>query len=98
MEQYREQKAVYDTRLNNLTQLHSTLVAQTSKMKMDNEEQAKIRGIANDISSETSLTQVLVEMLIEKVYVHPNNRIEIVWKIENFAENAVEMVEEVSYA
>ena len=98
VEQYREQKAVYDTRLNNLTQLHSTLVAQTSKMKMDNEEQAKIRGIANDISSETSLTRVLVEMLIEKVYVHPDNRIEIVWKIENFAENAVEMVEEVSYA
>jgi len=95
---YKELKAVYDAELNDLNRLYSALAAKTAKMRLDNEERAKIQAIARDISNETTLTRALAETLIEKLYIHPCNRVEIEWKIKDFAECAFEYSEEVLYA
>jgi len=83
---YRELKAVYDAELLDLNNYHSAIASQTAQMRLDSEEKAKMRALAADISNEKSLTRVLVETLIDKVEVYPDNRIEIAWKIADFAE------------
>lgn len=85
-DRYRELKAVYDAELTDLNNYHAVIASQTSQMRLDSEEKRKMRTIAADISNEKSLTRALVEMLIDKVSFYPDNRIEITWKIEDFAE------------
>lgn len=97
-DRYRQLKTVYDAELNDLKRLHSALAVKTSKMQMGNEELTKVQAIANDISSEISLTRALAETLIDKVFIHPGNRIEIEWKIKDFAEFAIENYGEEKYA
>ena len=82
---YREQKVVYDDELKDLNRLHSTLSAATRQMQMDSEEKTKLHRTARDVSAESTLTRELADRLIDKVYIYPGDRVEISWKIRDFA-------------
>lgn len=82
---YNELKAVYDAELNDLKRFHVALSSKTAQMRMDNEDATAMLRIAEDISNEKSLTRTLAETLIDRIEVFPDNRIEIAWKIQDFA-------------
>ena len=57
-----------------------------NRLKIEN--RTKIVQTAKTIKKENTLTQALADVLIEKVCVYPDNRLEIEWKIKDFcAEN-----------
>jgi len=82
---YRKDNIIYDMRLKELNQLHSSISKNTTQMAMLKEEKDLLRSIAAAVTSENALTQKLADALIEKVMVFPDNQIEIVWKVQAFA-------------
>jgi hypothetical protein len=54
----------------------------------DRESNRKAVAVAKDVLRETAAHREIVETLIDKVYVSPGDRVEIHWKVENFAESA----------
>lgn len=85
LDEYREQKAVFDIKLKDLNRLHSELSVVTRQMRMDSEERNGLHQTAREVAAETGLTKELAEKLIDKVYIYPGNRLEIAWKIRDFA-------------
>ena len=85
LEAYREQKEVFDAKLKDLNRLHSTLSSMAKKMQTESEENAMLQKTARDITAESGLTRTLADKLIDRVYIYPGNRVEIVWKIRDFA-------------
>ncbi|MDR2022930.1 MAG: recombinase family protein [Hungatella sp.] len=81
---FKSEKAVADAELIRLTRALETLktesAARTAAKAADNER----RKLAQTALAESKLTRPLVEMLIDKVYVYPGNRVEIVWKVADF--------------
>ena len=67
-------------RLNN----RLALLKKAENQKADNKKTA---AYAKEVLSESASSKEVVETLIEKIYVFPDNRIEIQWKFTNFAEN-----------
>jgi len=52
----------------------------------DSEEKKKCEALAETALSETASQKDIVDALVEKVLVFPNNHVEIRWKFANFAE------------
>jgi hypothetical protein len=44
----------------------------------------ELRKIAGAVQETDKLNRSLVDLLIDKVYVYPDNQIEIVWKVADF--------------
>nr|WP_312577731.1 recombinase family protein [Sedimentibacter sp.] len=84
--QYKALKAELDAEFIQLNRALAVISTQSAKTKADCEENIKVREIAGDISKETSLTRTMIDLLIDKVYMHPGNRIEIIWKVADFAD------------
>ena len=82
--QYAAQKVGLDAELNQLNCAYITISAQAAKQRADCDEKNKAREIAGDIAKESGLTQALMDLLIDKVYVYPENRVEISWKVTDF--------------
>lgn len=81
---YLEQKSVCDKELNHLKQAHSALSAEISQKQMDNDTKSQLKSIASDITETEGLTETLVNVLIERISVFPENQIKIEWKIKDF--------------
>ena len=70
-----------------LNPLHGCCCHRQAKLKR--EEQARQSGrqeIAHSIAEADVLTSELTDLLIEKVYAFPDNRIEIVYKVHDLFE------------
>ena len=80
-EDYKSQKAAIDTELDRLRAIHSTLEAQTARMQMDEQTKSAREKLAQEVAETNRLTTGLADTLIDRVYVYPGNRVEIVWKI-----------------
>ena len=67
----------------------SAYAAVTAQAKLKREEQARQSSrqeIAHSVTEANVLTSELTDLLIEKVYVFPDNRIEIVYKVHDLFE------------
>ncbi len=84
LETYREQKMEYDAGLVQAKNVHAAIVAQTKQIQSDYEARLKQCEIAQEVSSADTLTQVLVDRLISKVYLFPGDRIEIEYVSQDF--------------
>jgi hypothetical protein len=73
----------YEQLKRTLTKLQSE-TALASAMKSANDE---LRGLAETALSGDCLTRPLADLLIDKVYVYPDNRIEVEWKVADFAKS-----------
>ena len=80
---YKEQKARYDAELVRVKNVCTMAAAQTKQAQADYEAKVKRREIIREVSGADSLTQSLIDALIDKVYVFPGNRIEIVYKMQD---------------
>lgn len=49
-------------------------------MKMDGETKSTRRKLAQDITGAGGLTDGLADTLIDRIYIYPENQVEIIWK------------------
>ena len=88
MEDYKSQKAAVDSELDRLREIHSNLKVQTSQMEMDEKTKSARTELAREVIGAGGLTAGLADTLIDRVYVYPNNQVEIVWKMKDFCMEA----------
>jgi hypothetical protein len=79
-EDYKTTKSEVDIEIERLNSIKS---ASNEKIKVY-ENTAEKKKLAEIVNSEISLTKSLADLLIEKIRVFPDNRIEIDWKIADF--------------
>ena len=84
MEDYKIQKAAVDSELDRLREIHSNLKAQTAQMEMDEKAKSARTELAREVVGASGLTAGLADTLIDRVYIYPNNQVEIVWKMKDF--------------
>ena len=84
MEDYKIQKTAVDSELDRLRTIHSDLKARALQMEMDEEAKSARTELAREVAGAGGLTAELADTLIDRVYVYPNNQVEIVWKMKNF--------------
>jgi len=84
---YKQKKQSVDARILKVKNICAALAAQSKKEQERYEELIQRRQIIRDVTSADKLTQELADLLIERVYVYPDQRIEINYKIQDlFAE------------
>ncbi len=84
MADYKSEKAAVDSELDRLREIHSNLKVQTSQMEMDEKAKSVRTELAREVVGAGGLTAGLADTLIDRVYVYPNNQVEIVWKMKDF--------------
>ena len=84
MDEYKAQKAEIDQELDRLRAIHAKLKAQTAQIQMDEQTKSAREKLAQEVAGASGLTAGLTDTLIDRVYVYPGNRVEIVWKIKDF--------------
>ena len=84
MEDYKSQKAAVDSELDRLREIHSNLKVRTSQMEMDEKSKSARTELAREVVGADGLTAGLADALIDRVYVYPNNQVEIIWKMKDF--------------
>ena len=57
--------------------VHATITAQTKQIQSDYEARLKQCEIVQEVGSADTLTQALIDRLINKVYIFPGDRIKI---------------------
>jgi hypothetical protein len=80
IEAYKTEKAPLDAELARLGQVNAALVSELAEQAKD----ATRQKLAAQASAENGLTRALVDLLIDKVLVFPDNRLEIKWKVKDF--------------
>ena len=84
MEDYKTEKAKLDDALTKTKNAHAALSAQAKEEQESHTEQIQRRSIIQELTAADSLSPTLVDMLIDKVYVFPDKRIEVVYKVKDF--------------
>lgn len=82
--EYKAKKAVIDAELDRLQKIQSVTTERTEQMKMNEKSRKARRNLAKEITESAGLTSELVNALIERVYLYPDNQMEIIWKIKDF--------------
>jgi hypothetical protein len=83
-DEYKTIKSEYDAELEKLQKSQAAITDATTRQNETAKTRQTLTAIATEITNETSLTQSLSDALINKVYIHPNNRVEIDWAIQFF--------------
>ena len=81
---YNELKAEYDNKINNFKHSLSEISLQAEMLKSEKDNIAALKNVSDIISNESTLSQTLSDLLIDKVFVYPDNRVEVVWKVQGF--------------
>lgn len=84
LETYKARKEEFDIALVKEKNVHTAIAAQMKKAQSDYDAKVKRDEIIQEITSANSLTNSLANLLIKKVYVFPENRIEIEYVTQDF--------------
>lgn len=86
LESYQAQKAIYDERLLLIKSAYAAVVAQAKKKQEELERRSSRQSAAKLLEDADELTTAMVSLLIEKVRVFPNKKIEIEYKARDIFE------------
>ena len=86
LESYQAQKAIYDERLLLIKSAYAAVVAQAKKKQEELERRSSRQNAAKLLEDADELTTAMVSLLIEKVRVFPNKKIEIEYKVRDIFE------------
>ena len=81
---YKTKKATLDAEMNHLKHTLDALKADAAILSAAKASDDELRKLADATLGTDKLTRPLVELLIDKVFIYPGNRIEIVWKVADF--------------
>lgn len=82
--EYQSEKEKYNELLQAIQPLYDKALKETERMKIDAKTRSQTVQLAKDIVKENTLTQALSDMLIDKVTIYPEKRVEVSWKIQDF--------------
>ena len=85
-DEYLGQKAMLDEQLTRLRQQQIAAKEHSERMQATATRYTQLQAVAKETRYKHSLTRTLVDALIDRVLVYPDNHIEIVWRFEDFAE------------
>ena len=80
---YMNEKAAVDTLILKAKNAYSAVMAQAKQAKEQHEKLAQRHQIMREIAEADGLTQRLTDLMIDRVYVYPDKRIEINYKIND---------------
>lgn len=83
---YKREKSVIDGLILKTKSAYSAVAEQAKRMKAQHEEQVERRYIVRELSAIDGLTQTLADLLIDRVYVYHDKRIEIHYKVRDIFE------------
>ena len=86
LDTYKSEKAVYDAEILKVKNAYAAVTAQAKLKREEQARQSSRQEIVHSIAEADVLNSELTDLLIEKVYVFPDNRIEIVYKIHDLFE------------
>ena len=92
IEEYKKLKQETDTKVENYRVKYNKYRQSAEQTRLENDEKLKTLQTAKTVKKENTLTQALADMLIDKVYVYPDNRLEIEWKIKDFCTDTTVML------
>ena len=84
-------KAALDAELIRLQEVQAALSTQLSQLQADEQTKSANRVLAEKVVGKGQLCTELVDMLIDRVYVYPQQKIEIVWKAGGFGSGGKEI-------
>jgi hypothetical protein len=82
---YKALKTVTETELSKLTHAFEALKTEAAVMSVVKASDDELRSLAGTALDSEKLSRPLVDALVEKVYIYPGNRVEIEWKVADFA-------------
>ena len=80
---YKEQKALIEQRLLEVQNTKTVVMTRLEAEQQEKERQHQQKDVLQSLVENKGLTSELVDMLIEKIFIYPNKRVEIVLKIKN---------------
>ena len=86
LETYKSEKADYDAEILKVKNSYAAVTAQAKLKQEAQDRQSSRQEIAQLIAGSDGLTTELIDLLIDKVYVFPDNRIEIAYKTHDLFE------------
>ena len=92
IEEYKKLKQENDTKVENYRVQYNKYRQSAEQTRLENDEKLKTLQTVKTAKKENTLTQALADMLIDKVYVYPDNRIEIERKIKDFCTDTTIML------
>lgn len=87
-EDYKAEKATVDKELGRLNRIYDALCQRTEQMRMGDESRTARKRLAQEVTGAGGLTAALVDTLIERVEVYPENQVRIIWKLKDFCMEA----------
>ena len=82
---YKVRKEILDAELLKATNAYAALTAQAKRDQEAQARKAERQSISKELSAADGLTAELVGLLIDKVYIFPDKRIEIAYKVKDFS-------------
>jgi len=83
-DEFKEAKMPFDAESERLSLANEAIMADVERLAMAQASESQMREVAETAFRDNTLSKSLVEMLVEKVYVYPDNRITAVWKMPGF--------------
>ena len=80
---YKSRKTDYDAEIRKVKNAYAAVTAQAKLKREEQARQSNRQEIVHSIAEADALTSELTDLLIEKVYIFPDNRIEIVYKVHD---------------
>lgn len=82
--EYQVMKKTFDEKIAYAQQQLERCCKQIEENTLAAKTNSEVKKLAKEVLKENTLSQSLADRLIDKVYVYPNRRIEIVWKVQDF--------------
>jgi hypothetical protein len=83
-EAYKKEKSALDADLSRLNRAFGVLKKETAVMLAAKASDDELRNLAENAIGTGKLSRSLMDLLIDKVYVYPGNRVEIKWKVADY--------------
>jgi hypothetical protein len=87
--EYKAEKDVLDREISQMICNSETPDNGSAALPVPDVNDIGLRSLADKVLAEDKLTRPLVDMIINKVYIYPRDRVEIEWKAIGFAKAIV---------
>lgn len=84
LETYNKLKSEYDDKINNFKNILSDITLQTELICKEKENETTLVNISNAVLNENGFSQALSDLLIDKVFICPDKKVKIAWKVRGF--------------
>ena len=84
IDEFKRRKEQCNEEMRRYKQQYTALQKNAESIVSENITKNKLRKIIEEVGNADTLTQALADMLIEKVYVYPDESVKVKWKVKEF--------------